>query len=103
QAISFGTVWADAGPQANKATAASATAARLSMNTSLGRGAPLVEEGVGFQEEGQHQAAFVCPDIVTAAGAAPHVVAGAADAHVIGERAFEDESLLDGNMFVLRK
>jgi hypothetical protein len=62
-----------------------------------------VEESVRLPEEGQHQVAFAVPSIVAAAGAVLHMVAGAADAQVSGEPAFEDEGLLDCNVFVVRK
>src|SRR5580693_887388 len=46
-----------------------------------------VEEGVGLQEDGEDQAALVGPGVVAAAGAAPDILAGAADAGMVGERA----------------
>src|SRR4051812_39854862 len=60
----------------------------------------LPEEGVWLQEEGEHQAAFVRPGVVPAAGAAPDIVAGPADAGVVGERTLDDVGLLDLDMLV---
>src|SRR5258708_5644657 len=60
-----------------------------------------IEESIGLEEERQHQAAFVGPGIVPAAGAAPDVVARPADAVMVGKGAFEHEGLLDGDMLVI--
>src|SRR5882724_12311684 len=38
-----------------------------------------IEELVGLQEDGQHQAAFVGPGVVPAAGTTPDILAGPAD------------------------
>src|ERR1043165_8151769 len=43
-----------------------------------------IEELVGLQKDGQHQAAFIGPGLVAAAGAAPDILAGPADAGVVG-------------------
>src|SRR5260370_19735601 len=62
-----------------------------------------IEEGVGLEKKRQHQAAFVGPRIVPAAGAAPDVLAGAAHAVMVGKGAFEHEGLFDGDMLVMRQ
>src|SRR5258708_14478119 len=62
-----------------------------------------IEEGVGLEEERQHQAAFVGPGIVPAAGTAPDIVACPADAVMVGAGAFQHEGLFDGDMLVMRQ
>src|SRR5258708_12179699 len=62
-----------------------------------------VEESVGLQEDRQHEAAFVGPCFMTAAGAAPDILAAFADAGMVGQRSGDHIGLLDLDMLVPRQ